>query len=305
MQDAVSAPPLPPDQASRLERGDARVRDTARAIRRAACLEARVLPEPDCPRAMVAGQGHKRFRAPPLHGSFFRARRSWTDRGTFLKLSRLMVACAHRSGARAKDISIQGDAMHPIVRRQTIGDLLRRTAQRLPHKLAVAIAATAPLGYARFDALVTRLAAGLAESAASACGDRVAILCATVTQRRHALCALAARLGRGADRRSTSCSRPAEWPPSLRHSRRPTAENHHDSLVTSPNWRAPPPRWYARLRDFVWLPSEDQLDPAPAWPALTNWRPAPTRCRHAAGQHRPPAQIVTPAAPGPAQRAPC
>ena len=49
----------------------------------------------------------------------------------------------------------------PAVRRQTIADALRRTALRLPQKLGIVCGQTA-WTYAEFDALVTRLAAGLA-----------------------------------------------------------------------------------------------------------------------------------------------
>ena len=64
--------------------------------------------------------------------------------------------------------------MHPSTRRQTIGDILRRTAQRLPQKLAVHCG-DQRWSYAEFDALVTRLAAGLA-GRGIAYGDRVAVL---------------------------------------------------------------------------------------------------------------------------------
>ena len=52
-------------------------------------------------------------------------------------------------------------AIHPAVRRQTIADALRRTAIRLPAKTGIVCGATS-WTYAEFDALVTRLAAGLA-----------------------------------------------------------------------------------------------------------------------------------------------
>ena len=55
-------------------------------------------------------------------------------------------------------------AVHPLispaVRRQTIADALRRTALRLPNKLGIVCGDTA-WTYAEFDALVSRLAAGL------------------------------------------------------------------------------------------------------------------------------------------------
>ncbi|MEN9887980.1 MAG: Long-chain-fatty-acid--CoA ligase [Pseudomonadota bacterium] len=62
----------------------------------------------------------------------------------------------------------------PVVRRQTIADALRRTALRLPAKTAIVCGSTT-WTYAEFDALVTRLAAGLA-SIGVAEGDTVAVL---------------------------------------------------------------------------------------------------------------------------------
>jgi fatty-acyl-CoA synthase len=65
-------------------------------------------------------------------------------------------------------------AIHPAVRRQTIADALRRTAIRLPGKTGIVCGSTI-WTYAEFDALVTRLAAGLA-SIGVAEGDKVAVL---------------------------------------------------------------------------------------------------------------------------------
>ena len=64
--------------------------------------------------------------------------------------------------------------MNPIVRRQTIADALRRSALRMPAKTAIVCGATR-WTYAEFDALCTRLAAGLA-AARHRQGDRVAVL---------------------------------------------------------------------------------------------------------------------------------
>ena len=63
---------------------------------------------------------------------------------------------------------------HTALRRQTLADLLRRTAQRLPAKTAIVCGDTA-WTYAEFDALVGRLAAGLVCHGVGA-GDRVAVL---------------------------------------------------------------------------------------------------------------------------------
>ncbi len=64
--------------------------------------------------------------------------------------------------------------MNPVTRRQTLADLLRRTALRLPNKLAIHCGDTR-WTYAEFDALVTRLAAGLAQRGVGH-GDKVAML---------------------------------------------------------------------------------------------------------------------------------
>jgi fatty-acyl-CoA synthase len=60
------------------------------------------------------------------------------------------------------------------IRRQTLGDVLRRTAQRFPSKTAI-ICATTQWTYAEFDALVSRLAAGLSTLGIQQ-GERVAVL---------------------------------------------------------------------------------------------------------------------------------
>jgi fatty-acyl-CoA synthase len=65
-------------------------------------------------------------------------------------------------------------SIHPVVRRQTIADALRRTALRLPAKTAIVCGGT-KWTYAEFDALVSRLAAGLA-GIGVAQGDKVAML---------------------------------------------------------------------------------------------------------------------------------
>ncbi|WP_316161121.1 acyl-CoA synthetase [Bradyrhizobium sp. SZCCHNRI20481] len=64
--------------------------------------------------------------------------------------------------------------MDSIVRRQTLGDLLRRSAARTPTKTAV-ICGEISWTYAEFNAIVDRLAAGLAAQGVGK-GERVAIL---------------------------------------------------------------------------------------------------------------------------------
>ena len=61
-----------------------------------------------------------------------------------------------------------------IARSQTLGDVLRRTAQRLPQKTAV-ICGQTQWTYAQFDALVNRLAVGMSAMGIQT-GDHVAML---------------------------------------------------------------------------------------------------------------------------------
>lgn len=64
--------------------------------------------------------------------------------------------------------------MDPSIHRQSLGDLLRRTAARVPHKLAIRCGKT-DWTYAEFDRLCTRLAAGFSAHGIGV-GDRVAVL---------------------------------------------------------------------------------------------------------------------------------
>ncbi len=65
-------------------------------------------------------------------------------------------------------------SVNPSVNRQTLGDLLRRTAQRDPHKLAIRCGNT-DWTYREFDDVCNRFAAGLASQGVGL-GDRVAVL---------------------------------------------------------------------------------------------------------------------------------
>ncbi|MDU6495431.1 AMP-binding protein, partial [Bradyrhizobium sp.] len=80
--------------------------------------------------------------------------------------------------------------MDSIVRRQTLGDLLRRGAARTPGKTAVICGETS-WTYAEFNAIVDRLAAGLAARGVVK-GERVAIL----ARNSHAFAALRFALAR-------------------------------------------------------------------------------------------------------------
>ena len=82
--------------------------------------------------------------------------------------------------------------MGDSIRRHTLGDLLRRTAGRLPDKLAIQCA-DVMWTYAEFDATCNGLAHGLSEQGIGH-GDRVAIL----SRNSHAFATLrfaVARLG--------------------------------------------------------------------------------------------------------------
>ena len=80
--------------------------------------------------------------------------------------------------------------MTATLRRQTLSDLLRRTAARLPHKTAIVCGATS-WTYGEFDHTVSRLAAGLHQSGVAP-GDRVAVL----ARNSHAFAALRFALAR-------------------------------------------------------------------------------------------------------------
>jgi fatty-acyl-CoA synthase len=74
--------------------------------------------------------------------------------------------------------------MNSALRRQTLGDLLRRTAKRYPQRAAIRCGATL-WTYSQFDAICNRLAAGLAATGIGP-GDRVAI----IARNSHAFAAL-------------------------------------------------------------------------------------------------------------------
>jgi len=77
-----------------------------------------------------------------------------------------------------------------MVRRQTLGDLLRRTRQRFPNKPAIRCGATT-WSYAQFDEVCNRLAAGFAAEGVEL-GDRVAI----IARNSHAFAAVRFALAR-------------------------------------------------------------------------------------------------------------
>ena len=152
-------------------------------------------------------------------------------------------------------ITNRAAAMNPsLSRRQTLGDILRRTAQRLPHKTAIVCGSTR-WSYAEFDALVTRLAAGLALQGIAP-GDNVALL----ARNSHAFAAMRFALARlGAVLVPINFMLKAdEVAFILRHAGART-------LATDTEF-APVARQAATLqtqvRQFIWLPSEEPTEPA-------------------------------------------
>ena len=144
--------------------------------------------------------------------------------------------------------------MHPITRRQTIADALRRSALRLPAKTAIVCGSTV-WTYAAFDALVTRVAAGLAQRGVCQ-GDRVAVL----ARNSHGFAALRFALARlGAVLVPINFMLKAdEVAYILRHAGAQT--------LATDSGLADLARAAAALgtavKDFIWLPSEDPSEPA-------------------------------------------
>jgi fatty-acyl-CoA synthase len=141
------------------------------------------------------------------------------------------------------------------LRRQTIGELLHRSAARHPHKLAVACGAVR-WTYAEFDALCDRLAAGLA-GVGVAKGDRVAIL----ARNSHGFAAMRFALARlGAVLVPINFMLKAdEAAYILRHAgaRLLATDSALAALARDAAARD------TQVERFVWLPSEEPSEPAP------------------------------------------
>lgn len=139
--------------------------------------------------------------------------------------------------------------MNPIIRRQTLADVLRRTALRFPGKTAI-ICGDTRWTYAEFDALVSRLTAGLAQMGAVQ-GERVAVL----ARNSHGFAALRFALARlGAVLVPINFMLKAEEVAYiLRHS--------GARIMATDTGLADVARAAATLetkvREFIWLPSED------------------------------------------------
>jgi len=143
--------------------------------------------------------------------------------------------------------------MDPAIRRQTLGDILHRSAARTPRKTAVVCGAT-HWTYAELDALCTRVAAGLARRGIGH-GDRVAIL----ARNSHAFVALRFAIARlGAVLVPINFMlKPEEAAYILRHA--------GARLLATDTGLAPVARAAAALdtsvRELVWLPSEEPTSP--------------------------------------------
>src|SRR5215469_2043412 len=141
------------------------------------------------------------------------------------------------------------------LRRQTLADLLHRSAKRFPNKSAI-ICGDTTLSYAAFDALCNRLAAGLAARGVHK-GTRVAIL----SRNSHAFAALRFALARlGAVLVPINFMLKAEEAAYiLRHA--------GATLLATDSGLAVLARAAAaqdtRVRELLWLPSEDPTTPEP------------------------------------------
>jgi fatty-acyl-CoA synthase len=150
--------------------------------------------------------------------------------------------------------------MDTALRRQTLADLLHRSAKRFPSKTAI-ICGDTVWSYAAFDALCDRLAAGLA-ARGIAKGARVAIL----ARNSHAFAALRFALARlGAVLVPINFMLKAEEAAFiLRHA--------GAQMLATDTGLAEVARAAAALdtgvREFVWLPSEENTAPAPGMVAF-------------------------------------
>jgi fatty-acyl-CoA synthase len=145
--------------------------------------------------------------------------------------------------------------MDSAVRRQTLGDIVRRSAKRTPAKPAILCGGT-QWSFAEFDAVIDRVAAGLA-ALGVAKGSRIAVL----SRNSHAFAALRFALARlGAVMVPINFMLKAEEVAYiLRHAQA--------QMLATDSGLADLARSAAALdtavQQFVWLPSEDPSEPAP------------------------------------------
>jgi fatty-acyl-CoA synthase len=145
--------------------------------------------------------------------------------------------------------------MQAPIRRQSLADLLRRTAKRYPGKTGLVCGAT-QWTFAEFDAVVDRVAAGLARMDITH-GSRVAVL----ARNSHAFAALRFALARlGAVLVPINFMLKAEEVAYiLRHAQAQTLAT--DSGLAELARAAA--QLDTQVRQFVWLPSEDPSEPVP------------------------------------------
>ncbi len=146
-------------------------------------------------------------------------------------------------------------AIPPVLRRQTLSDALRRTALRLPAKIGIVCGAT-QWTYAAFDALVSRLAAGLARIGVAE-GDAVAVL----ARNSHGFAALRFALARrGAVLVPINFMLKAdEVAFILRHAGAKALAT--DSGLAGLAQAAA--KLDTEVTQFIWMPSEDPTEPVP------------------------------------------
>ena len=144
--------------------------------------------------------------------------------------------------------------MDSAIRRQTLADLLRRSAKRAPHKTAIICGATR-WSFAEFDEVTDRLAAGLARQGVAK-GSRVAVL----ARNSHAFAALRFALARlGAVLVPINFMLKAEEVAYiLRHAQAQTLAT--DSGLAELGRSAA--ALDTAVRQFIWLPSEEETAPA-------------------------------------------
>jgi fatty-acyl-CoA synthase len=144
--------------------------------------------------------------------------------------------------------------MDSAIRRQTIADLLRRTAQRAPHKAAVICGATT-WTFAEFDAVVDRVAAGLSRMGVAK-DSKVAVL----SRNSHAFAAMRFALARlGAVLVPINFMLKAdEVAYILRHAGAQTLATDSGLAQLARSAAA----LDTAVRQFIWLPSEEPSEPA-------------------------------------------
>jgi fatty-acyl-CoA synthase len=143
--------------------------------------------------------------------------------------------------------------MHPAIRRQTLADLLHRSAKRSPEKTAVICGAT-NWTYAQFNEVCSRVAAGLAQLGVGQ-GSKVAVL----SRNSHAFAALRFALARlGAVLVPINFMLKAEEVAYiLRHAQAQTLATDSGLADVAKNAAA----LDTAVRQFIWLPSEEVSTP--------------------------------------------